>query len=424
MILKHLLYYLKQKWKKGRSPHPLFEVKWYLEHNPDVLAAGAEPLQHYLDYGWKEGRSPHPLFDVKWYLKHNPDVLAADAEPLQHYLDYGWKEGRSPHPLFNVKWYLEHNPDVLAAGAEPLQHYLQQGYKEQKNPHPRFDVSRYLHENPSVKEAGIEPLTHYLLCQVHDSRTSGSELLTDAGDPARLLRHPFPNLAPLRIVTASKKQRRVNLVTDSISHQSLIGGIGIAVIFSILLAKKWNCPLRIITRKEKPEARNVKDVLLVNNISWKNNIEFLFAHPDHDQAYVDQSREDVFVTTSWRTTWSTVQSIRNDRVIYLLQEDERMLCFEPDEKLRCQKTISNPEIHILVNSNLLYRRLIVDGSGCANQRRLWFNPSSFDNACPNLPVTDSIRPQQNRAADPTLGEWGVSFAEAINHLSREMEINR
>jgi hypothetical protein len=385
--LKPLQHYLNQGWREGRSPHPLFEAKWYLEGNPDVLAAGAEPLKHYLNQGWKEGRSPHPLFHVKWYLKGNPDVLAAGAEPLKHYLNQGWKEGRSPHPLFDVKWYLEHNPDLLDAGVEPLKHYLQQGYKEQRNPHPLFNVSRYLNENPDLQENDLEPLTHYLLSGVQDAQSFKSKLPTDATDSAKLPGSRFPNLVPLRTFSASKTQRRVSLVTDSISQDSLINGLGAAIIFSVLLAKNWNCPLRIITRKQKPEAGNVKDILLANNISWKNNIEFLFARLDDDHAHVDLSREDVFVTTSWSTTWSALQSIRNDKIIYLLQEDERMLYPEGDEKQRCREVMANPEINILVNSHSLYRRLLADGFGRLQERGQWFELSNIDNACQTLSTT-------------------------------------
>src|SRR6202034_4131906 len=100
--------------------------------------------------------------------------------------------------------------------------------------------------------------------------TSKSELPTEAVDSAKLLGNRFPNLVPLRIFSASKKQRRINLVTDSLSQEGLVGGLGTAIIFSILFAKKWNCPLRVITRKQKPEAGNVKQVLRANNISWKD----------------------------------------------------------------------------------------------------------------------------------------------------------
>ena len=37
-----------------------FDREFYLAENPDVAAAGVEPLQHYLTFGFEEGRLAHP----------------------------------------------------------------------------------------------------------------------------------------------------------------------------------------------------------------------------------------------------------------------------------------------------------------------------------------------------------------------------
>jgi hypothetical protein len=78
----------------GRSG--LFDTDWYLAQNPDVAAAGINPLVHYLRHGAAEGRDPNPLFDTDWYLAQNPDVAAAGINPLVHYLRHGAAEGRDP----------------------------------------------------------------------------------------------------------------------------------------------------------------------------------------------------------------------------------------------------------------------------------------------------------------------------------------
>ena len=33
------------------KPHPLFDTDWYLQQNPDVAAAGMNPLLHYMQHG-------------------------------------------------------------------------------------------------------------------------------------------------------------------------------------------------------------------------------------------------------------------------------------------------------------------------------------------------------------------------------------
>jgi len=72
----------------------LFDEKWYLTQNPDVLAGGYDPVEHYLEHGAREGRNPGPGFDTKYYLKANPDVAAAGLNPLIHYILDGVIEGR------------------------------------------------------------------------------------------------------------------------------------------------------------------------------------------------------------------------------------------------------------------------------------------------------------------------------------------
>ena len=142
--------------------YPAFDTRWYLERNPDVLAAKVDPLQHFLDFGGLEGRDPHPLFSSSWYLARNPDVSARRMNPLVHYLVEGAAEGREPHPLFDTNWYIAQNAGVLTKGANPFQHYVEIGAAASRSPHPIFDPKAYLEDNPDVAKAGVDPLVHFL----------------------------------------------------------------------------------------------------------------------------------------------------------------------------------------------------------------------------------------------------------------------
>jgi O-antigen biosynthesis protein len=77
----------------------LFDREWYLEQNPDVAAAGIDPLLHYATTGFKEGRDPSPRFDASSYLEMYPDVRVAGVNPLLHYLTSGAAEGRAARVL-------------------------------------------------------------------------------------------------------------------------------------------------------------------------------------------------------------------------------------------------------------------------------------------------------------------------------------
>ena len=72
----------------------VFDQVWYLNNNPDVAAAGINPIRHYLSHGAREGRNPSPEFSTHDYLIHNPDVAAAGINPLVHFVLYGVAEGR------------------------------------------------------------------------------------------------------------------------------------------------------------------------------------------------------------------------------------------------------------------------------------------------------------------------------------------
>ncbi|WP_428537703.1 hypothetical protein [Rhodopila sp.] len=159
-------------WREGRNPDAFFDIKYYLNQNPDVAAAGIDPLVHYETDGWKEGRDPSASFSTRAYLRANPDVAAAQIDPLMHYLHNGALEGRlafvaTPHgvgpqdPLVDNTYYFSQYADIRAAGVDPSAHYASSGWREGRNPDALFDTNFYLRSNPDVAAAGIDPLLHY-----------------------------------------------------------------------------------------------------------------------------------------------------------------------------------------------------------------------------------------------------------------------
>jgi glycosyltransferase involved in cell wall biosynthesis len=103
----------------------VFDGVYYLSANPDIAAAGIDPLQHFCKSGWQEGRNPHPLFSTIYYLQRYPDVMKAGINPLEHYLCRGWLEGRDPHPAFDTAYYTKAGWYSTKCGISPLEYYLQ-----------------------------------------------------------------------------------------------------------------------------------------------------------------------------------------------------------------------------------------------------------------------------------------------------------
>lgn len=199
-----------------------FDRGFYLSQNPDVAAAGMDPLVHYEAYGWREGRDPSLLFSTRSYLEANPDVAAAGVNPLEHYLNHGqaegratfpagpsaaadplvdaafydaqlgatlvpaglagqqqaaggyaasgWQRGLDPNAWFDTDYYLSSNPDVAAAHVNPLLHYETYGWHEGRDPSAAFSTTAYLAHNPGVAAANVNPLLDFFANGVANGR--------------------------------------------------------------------------------------------------------------------------------------------------------------------------------------------------------------------------------------------------------------
>lgn len=168
-----LAHYQASGWQEGRDPNALFNVEYYLNQNQDVAAAGIDPLAHYTEFGWQEGREPSYAFSGDLYLQNNVDVAEAGLNPLVHYLYFGMAEERvafqstpeatgPQNPLVDAQFYFETNPDVAASGIDPSRHFAEFGWEEGRDPNAFFDVDYYLATYADVAEAGIDPLQHFL----------------------------------------------------------------------------------------------------------------------------------------------------------------------------------------------------------------------------------------------------------------------
>ena len=170
--------YASTGWREGRDPNAFFSTSLYREFNPDVAAAGVDPLKHFDTAGWSEGRLPSPFFDPAKYLAADPDVAAAHVDPLAHFLQFGAQEGRLPFfpdrmvdaNGFDYVYYLQHNPDVAAARVDPLRHFQTFGWHEGRNPNALFDTAGYLATYGDVAAAHINPLEHYNAFGWHEGR--------------------------------------------------------------------------------------------------------------------------------------------------------------------------------------------------------------------------------------------------------------
>jgi len=167
-------------------PENLFDADYYLSTNPDVAAAGVNPLLHFIVAGAFEGRRPHPLFDPAYYLRKYPDVAVSGVNPLAHYLKHGAAEGRQPHPWFKPGPYLDCCPKVRDSGENPLLHFLRSAPSNWCRPHPQFDCQYYLSQNADVPALWMNPLVHFVLHgEKEGRRPNGDDSTLQAAEVAQ-----------------------------------------------------------------------------------------------------------------------------------------------------------------------------------------------------------------------------------------------
>ncbi len=120
----------------------------------------------------------------------------------------------------------------------------------------------------------------------------------------------------------------------------------------------------------------VREVLSQNGIIFGGVVETAFAPLDgsRDLPVVE---DEAFLTTSWWTTRATLGSVPRARVVALVQEDERMFYAQGDERLRCAETLGEPDLPVVVNTELLFRHLTTGREPFQNLGRngLWFEPA-------------------------------------------------
>ncbi len=142
------IHFVRYGHREGRSPSPYFDVKWYEDTYAQAMVPGVSAIDNYIIEGSRLNRSPNSLFDAAKYLSRYPDVAEADVHPLLHFVMHGEAEGRDPSEAFSTEWYRDNNLDVVNAKHPLLLHYIFHGRREGRLPVPPMEVTRPLQSRP------------------------------------------------------------------------------------------------------------------------------------------------------------------------------------------------------------------------------------------------------------------------------------
>jgi hypothetical protein len=148
-----LLHYIIGGEAAGRRPVPYFDPVWY--RATYGVPPGQLCLAHFLRRRFTGEVNPIPEFDSGYYLRANPDVAAAGMDPLEHYLIQGFREDRLPHAGFDLRRHRrsrhnQSNPliDLLMAREQPGPAVsagdIAAEFRRTTAPHPAFEEAMAL----------------------------------------------------------------------------------------------------------------------------------------------------------------------------------------------------------------------------------------------------------------------------------------
>lgn len=172
-----------------------------------------------------------------------------------------------------------------------------------------------------------------------------------------LINDRFHHLQPLKNIKVVRETERINIVTDSLGKESLLGGVATALILGIQLANKNKIPLRIITREKKNDPADFEYFVKMQGLKRPEEVEY---YSDFDRKTkgsnqrLETSDKDIYITTSWWST-SVVRDIESrGKIFYLLQEIEMFFYPYGDEHYLCGEILKDENINFIINSSYLW----------------------------------------------------------------------
>lgn len=125
----------------------LFDSRYYLENNRDVLESNVNPLLHFVAFGYKEGRNPCPSFDTVTHAIQYGIPSYSNINPFVHYISLlnskgennvpGASKYKPDHSIpFDANYYLKKYPDLANKNIDAFEHFLTHGLYEGRDSDP------------------------------------------------------------------------------------------------------------------------------------------------------------------------------------------------------------------------------------------------------------------------------------------------
>jgi O-antigen biosynthesis protein len=194
----------------------------------------------------------------------------------------------------------------------------------------------------------------------------------------KIINDRFHHLQPLEYIRVDRATERINIVTDSIGRESLLGGVATSLILGILYANKNKLTLRIVTREKVANPEDFDYFIKMQGLKKPNQVEF---YSDYDRKSkrsnlrLESSDRDLYITTSWWST-SVVRDITvRGKIFYLLQEVETFFYPYGDEHYLCSEIMKDESISFMINSSYLWEYYKENGPQNIIKNGLFFEPA-------------------------------------------------
>lgn len=158
-------------------------------------------------------------------------------------------------------------------------------------------------------------------------------------------------------IIISDSVKRLNLVTDSLDSNSLLGGVATALVVATLFANKFDYELRIITRQADINPLNYENIMKTSGIEPARRLSF---YSDYQRSALTKnykmelSPSDIFFATSWWSAKAIEETSLLNHFFYIIQEVETFFYNFGDEHLLCSQEMHRDNINYIVNSSFLY----------------------------------------------------------------------
>jgi hypothetical protein len=194
----------------------------------------------------------------------------------------------------------------------------------------------------------------------------------------QLLVHRFPALQPMSVLKVEGERFRLNVVTDSTGKESFFGGVATSLILATLFCRKYEMPLRIITRTAPNNPNDYYNFLQLVQIEEPDTVEF---YSDYDRVgsrthyKLETSNKDIFLSTSWWSSEAVRHVNMRSSFFYILQEVEPFFYPHGDDRLLCEGILATPGIDYIINSKLLHDYFNNNGFSNVAGRSVYFEPA-------------------------------------------------